>query len=279
LDGGRRGPTGGQDRLLALSRWLGDAQNERFVQTQVNRIWYHLLGRGIVDPIDDFRATNPPANAALLKALCDDFIAHRFDLRHLIRTIMNSRTYQLSAQTNDTNRDDIANFSHAAVRRLSAEQLLDSLSRVLDVPLEFAGYPAGMRAGELPGVQAVRTREMAPQLGDRFLEAFGKPQRLQSCECERSDETTLNQTFQLVSGPLINELLTKPENRLARLAASRKGASEIVGELYWTALSRPPTREELAVTTAFLERADDRRKALEDIAWGLVNSHEFMLRP
>jgi hypothetical protein len=279
LDDEKRGPRAEHDRLLELASWVGSPRNERFVQTQVNRIWYHLFGRGIVDPIDDFRATNPPANAALLKALADDCIAHNFDLRHMLREIMNSRTYQLSAATNDTNRDDLVNFSHAVPRRLAAEQLLDSLGRVLDVPLEFNGYPPGLRAGELPGVQAVRSRTAALGLGDRFLEAFGKPPRLQSCECERSEETTLNQTFQLVSGPLINELLTRPENRLKRLLASGQPPRAILVELYWTTLSREPSAEELSVTATYLERAQDRRKALEDIAWGLLNSHEFMLRP
>src|SRR5690606_7607090 len=130
-----------EDRLQVLADWVARPDNPFFARTQANRIWYHLLRRGIVDPIDDFRASNPPANAELLDALAEDFVAHRFDVRHLVRTIMNSRTYQLSSVPNDTNRDDERNFSHALVRPLQAEQLLDALAQVTGVPAEFPGFP------------------------------------------------------------------------------------------------------------------------------------------
>lgn len=266
------------DRLLELAHWLTTPGNDLFARSQVNRIWHALLGRGIVDPIDDFRPTNPPVNPPLLDALTRDFVAHQFDVRHLIRTIMNSQTYQLSAIPNDTNRDDTTSFSHARLRRLSAEQLLDSLSQVAGAPLRFNGYPEGLRAGELPGVNAIRIRDERASAGDQFLKLFGKPPRLVPCECERSQETTLNQAFQLVSGPLINELLTRPDNRLQRLLDSSRPQAELIDELYWTALSRPPTSEERQSTATFLTESRDPRKALEDIAWGLVNSNEFMLR-
>ncbi|MGH7201409.1 MAG: DUF1549 and DUF1553 domain-containing protein, partial [Planctomycetaceae bacterium] len=266
------------DRLRQLAEWLTSADNARFARSQVNRIWYHLMGQGIVDPIDDFRATNPPVNPALLDALADEFVASGFDLRHMIRLIMTSKTYQLSATPNETNADDASNFSHAVPRRLAAEQMLDALSQVTGVPVAFNGYPLGLRAGQLPGVRAVRPRDDPPSNGDQFLQLFGKPQRLQTCECERSDETTLGQTFELVSGPLIADLLTRPENRLSRLLASEQSSAEIIEELYWTALSRAPTQEELRATTDHLDTAADRRRALEDIAWALVNSNEFMLR-
>jgi hypothetical protein len=267
-----------EDRLEALARWIGNPGNKLFVQAQVNRIWFHLLGRGIIDPVDDVRATNPAVNPELLDALAADFVKHGCELRHTIRAIMNSRVYQLSSKTNETSAADEANFSHADVRRLTAEQLIDAICQVLDVPLPFNGYPLGTRAGQLPGVQAVRLRDGPAALGDQFLKHFGKPPRLIACECERSGETTLTQAFQLVSGPAINDLLTRRDNRLGRLASSGKPPSEIIDELYWTALSRPPTAAESGRLTEYVQRATDRRQALEDIAWGLLNAKEFLFR-
>lgn len=266
------------DRLQQLAAWVGNSGNRRFAQTQVNRIWHHLMGRGIVDPIDDFRATNPPVNPELLDALAEEFVTHKFDLKHMIRLIMNSKTYQLSSEPNETNRDDATNFSHASVRRLSAEQMLDSLAQVTGVPVVFNGYPVGVRAGEIPGVQAIRLRDQSPSQADQFLKLFGKPARLQPCECERTDETTLAQTFQLVSGRLVNNLLMRDSNRLTKLLASNKSSREIVESFYWTALTRSPGSDELAATVRYLETAAERRRALEDITWALLNSHEFMLR-
>jgi hypothetical protein len=270
--------TAGQDRLEELACWLTHPNNRRFARSQANRIWFNLLGRGIVDPIDDFRATNPPSHPELLDALAADFIEHGFDVRHMIRTIMNSRTYQLSSLPNGTNLGDEATFSRALVRRLSAEQLLDSLCQVTGVPARFNGYPEGIRAGQIPGVRAARGRDNPAKSGDQFLQLFGKPPRLLTCECERSTETTLGQTVQLISGSTLNELLTHPENRLSKLLASDRLPAEIIDELYWTALSRPPTSQELEAAVAYLRESRDRRAALEDVTWALVNAKEFVLR-
>ncbi|HUG92121.1 MAG TPA: DUF1549 and DUF1553 domain-containing protein [Planctomycetaceae bacterium] len=277
LGDGARGLDDGRDRLLQLADWIARRDNERFVKTQVNRVWFHLLGRGIVDPIDDFRATNPPSHPGLLDELARGFVEHGFDLRRLVRTIMNSRTYQLSAVPNETNRDDEANFSRALVRRMSAEQLLDSLTRVTGVPVEFSGYPVGMRAGQLPGVIAARRRDRPPQAGDQFLTLFGKPPRLQACECERSEESTLSQTFQLISGPLLHGMLSDAGNRLGGMSASASDEDAIV-ELYWTVLSRPPSEAECAAAVGLVQSAEERRTGLEDVAWALATSNEFVLR-
>jgi hypothetical protein len=294
------------DPLERLGEWLTDPLHERFVQMLANRTWQQVMGRGIVDPVDDFRATNPPSNPALLKALAEvlargdqrdsrslDVTAvgdvdptdlregsgpRPFDLRHLLRVILNSRTYQLDSAANETNRDDEANFSRAIVRRRSAEQLLDSTSQVLGIPLEFAGYPQGRRAAQLPGVSLMRGRDNGPSDADQFLRLFGKPPRLQSCDCERSDETTLGQTFQLVSGTLLNRLLAERGNRLESLLAAGRPLPELVDELYWTTLTRPPNPEELLATIEILDKAANRRVALEDVTWGLLNSNEFLLR-
>jgi hypothetical protein len=271
------GPRG--DRLQALADWVARPDNPFFARTQVNRIWYHLMGRGLVDPNDDFRASNPPANGPLLEALTRELVQHQFDLRHIIRTIMTSRTYQLSALPNDTNRDDESNFSHTLIRPLQAEQLLDSLSQVLVTQVKFSGHPLGLRAAELPGVPAQRQRTQAgPTPAEKFLKTFGKPDRLLSCDCERSDDSTLNQAFQLLTGDLINSLLQTEDNRIGRMLAAKKMDQEIVEQMYLTALSRMPTAKEQDATLRLIGNAKDRRAALEDIAWGLVNAKEFLLR-
>jgi Protein of unknown function (DUF1553)/Protein of unknown function (DUF1549) len=266
------------DRLLALADWITRPDNRLFVEAQVNRIWYHLLGQGIVDPIDDFRATNPPSNPRLLAALADEFVAQGFDLRRLIRTIMNSHTYQASSVPNATNGDDMTNFSQAREQRLSAEALVDAYSRAAEFSLDFSGYPAGMRAGELPGTQLEGKRSSKRTTAEQFLKLFGKPPRLQSCECERTNDPTLSQTFQLVSGGLVNELLTARNNRIGRLLAAEKSDAEIIDELTWATLSRPPAEEEKKVAIQYLSSSADRRERFEDLLWGLLNSNEFLLR-
>ncbi len=264
------------DPLAALAQWLTAQPN--FARSQVNWVWFQLLGRGIVDPIDDFRPTNPPSHPALLTQLAGDFAKHTFDLRHLIRLIMTSRSYQLSSEPTPDNSDDAINFSHALPRRLSAEQLLDTQHQVLDVPAKFSGYPDGLRAAQLPGGSPVRRNEGKNGGSEKFLAMFGKPARLLACECERSSETTLGQTFQLISSPEINSLLTQKDNRLTALLASGKTDADLATELYWTALSRPPTPAEAASATRLLSEASGKRAALEDLAWALLNAKEFVLR-
>ena len=266
------------DELDALADWVTSPDNPFFARAQVNRVWFHLMGRGIVDPIDDFRATNPPSHPALLDSLAADFANHKFDLRYLIRLIMNSRVYQLSAMPNDSNRDDDLDFSRAYVRRLTAEQLLDCQSAVAGVPVKFNGYPPGLRAAQLPGALPERKRDQKMSDVDNFLETFGKPPRLLTCECERSGDTTMGQAFQMISGPALNDLLKAPDNRLARLLSSGRSNHEVVEELYWTALTRPPSDKELDRATALLEESKDKRSALEDLTWALLNAKEFVLR-
>jgi hypothetical protein len=267
-----------EDRLAPLANWLTSADNQAFVRSQVNFVWYHLLGRGIVEPIDDFRVTNPPSNPALLAALANDFAASGFNLRHLVRTIMTSRTYQLAAEPNETNREDEANFARATVRRLPAETLLDAQFQAIGAFSEFNGYPAGTRAGQVRGTIRIRSREKRPASADRFLKTFGKPERLLACECERSNETTLKQAFTLIGDEGLNDLLGDDDNRLAALARSELAPGEIAAELYWSALSRPPTSEELAAAESLLSSSDDRFAALQDLAWALLNSKEFIFR-
>ncbi len=266
------------DRLLALADWIASPDNPFFARAQANRVWYHLLGRGLVEPNDDFRASNPPVNGPLLDALARDLAAHRFDLRSLVRTILNSRTYQLSAVPNESNGDDEANFARALVRPLQAEQLLDALAQVTGVAPDFPGYPAGTRAGQLPGVGGNRGRRRQASDGEKFLTSFGKPIRLLSCECERSEDTTLARAFQLITGPLVNQILSDADNRIGRLLQAGKTDAEIIEECYLAALCRPPSPQERQRAREMIERSKDRRAALEDLVWGLVNAKEFLLR-
>jgi hypothetical protein len=266
-----------QDPLRELANWV--TANPLFAKSQVNRFWFHLMGRGLVDPIDDFRPTNPPSHPELLDQLAKDFTVQKYDLRWLIRLVMNSRAYQLSSEPNDTNGSDEINFSHVMSRRLTAEQLLDAQHEALGVPAKFSGYPSGVRAGQLPGVEAVRLREKRRSSSDTFLTLFGKPMRLLSCECERSSETTMSQAFNLVSGPEINDLLSSPDNRIQQMIASGKSNREIIGELCWWTLSRPPTQAESLEMISRADKAESRGKAFEDVAWALLNAKEFVFRP
>jgi hypothetical protein len=175
--------------------------------------------------------TNPPTNPPLLDALARDFTSGGFELRKLIRTIMNSRTYQLAAAPNETNSEDDGNFAHAAVRRLPAETLLDAQCQVLDVAAEFNGYPLGTRAGQVRGVLRVRTRDRKGTPAERFLKTFGKPERLLACECERSNETTLKQAFTLIGDEGLNQLLGQDGNFLASLVRKDHSPEAIVSEL------------------------------------------------
>ena len=269
------GPDG--DRLQALADWVADANNPFFARTQVNRVWSYLLGRGIVEPNDDFRLSNPPVNPELLAALAADFVNHRFDLKHLIRTIMNSRTYQLSVHPNDTNREDETNFSRGIVRSLQAEQLLEAVSGATGVAPSFDGYPAGTRAGQLPGVGAALGKKVAGD-ADRFLRLFGKPERLLSCDCERSEDSTLVQALQMITGQLVNKAVSEPDNRLGQLMAAGKSDSEALEEMYLATLCRQPSSHEQSILGVRVRQAYDRRRALEDVLWGLLNSKEFLLR-
>jgi hypothetical protein len=263
--------------LILLANWVADPTNPYFARTQANRIWYYLMGRGIVDPEDDFRQSNPPVNGPLLSALTKDFADHGFDQKHLIRTIMTSRTFQLSATPNATNREDELNFSHAVVRSLPAEALLDAISQVTGVPAEFDGYPAGTRAAQVPCLPGARRKETA-DLSVKFLRQFGKPERLLSCSCERSDTTTLNQALQMMTGPLMHNAVSAPDNRVGKLHKAGKSNGDIVEELFLASLCRLPNDRERSALVARIDSAVDRRAALEDVLWGLLNSKEFLLR-
>lgn len=264
-------------RLEKLGAWMTSPDHPLFARVQINRIWYHLMGRGLVDPVDDFRATNPPVNPALLDALTDDFVRSGFDLRHAIRTICASRAYQFGSEPNASNADDEINFARTLPRRLSAEQLLDSVHLALGGLPSFEGYEKPMRAAQLPGVQAVY-RPKSPTSADTFVRLFGKPPRLTNSDTERTTDTSLAQVFELTSGSTLNSLLTKKGNLLDRLIDEKLSDETLVDRLYRTILTRFPSGEELSSTAAYLQAANNRREALEDLAWSLLNAKEFLLR-
>jgi hypothetical protein len=257
-----------KDRREILADWLTGADNPFFAKSVANRIWYHLNGRGIVDPVDDFRDSNPSANDELLDALAKDFVAHKFDARHLIRVIMTSRTYQLSAEVNDLNKDDNKYFSHAVTKLLGAEQLLDTLCAVTEVPEKYAGMPQGTRAVQLPD----------GEVNHPFLKTFGQPARELACECEREGDSNLAQALQLINGPTVNEKLRNPKNRVGRLLEKKLSDEEMLNELYLASLSRSPLDGEVKVALKHLADNADKRKAWEDIQWALVNHKEFLFR-
>jgi hypothetical protein len=260
----------GKDRREALADVLATGNNPFFAKSVANRIWYHLNGRGIVDPVDDFRDSNPSANDELLDALAKDFVAHDFDAKYLIRVIMNSRTYQLSAESNDLNKDDNKYFSHAVTKLLPAEPLLDAICASTDVPEKFAGLPLGTRAVQLPD----------GEVNHPFLKTFGQPARELACECEREGDSNLAQALQLINGPTVNEKLRAPTNRVGKLMAKGLSEQEILNELYYATLSRAPAEGEIKASLGHVAKAApaDKRKAWEDVHWALLNSKEFLFR-
>jgi hypothetical protein len=258
----------GQDRRQVLADWLTSTKNPFFTKSVVNRVWFHLTGRGIVDPVDDFRDSNPSANDELLDALAHDFVESQFDLKHLIRVILNSRTYQLSAQANDSNKDDNKYFSHAVTRLMTAEQLLDAICTVTEMPEKFANVPLGIRAVQLPD----------GEMNHPFLKTFGQPGRELACECEREQDSNLAQALQLINGPTVNEKLRNPNNHIGKLLAKKFSEPAILGDLYMAALSRPPNEAEAKLSLAHVAKGADKRKAWEDVQWALINSKEFLFR-
>lgn len=260
------------DRRELLARLLATPENRLFSEVAANRIWGQLLGRGIVEPVDDFRPSNPPSNCELLAALTDEFIKSGFNQKELIRTILKSRTYQLSSRPHELSRRGEKYFSSAKSRLLSAEQMLDAISSVTGTPEAFPGLPASTRAGQLA----------SPELGNHFLKIFGQPGRDTACECERGDEPKLTQALQLINGPMIAAKLANGKSRLSRGLAAAPDAASVAGELikdfYFAALARPPSEQELKEGLAYIAESGDSRQGLEDLCWALINSKEFLFQ-
>jgi hypothetical protein len=258
-----------RDPREALVDWMTSPDNPFFAKVIVNRVWADLTGKGIVDPVDDMRATNPPSNGPLLDALADDFRKNGYDLTKLLRTIMSSHVYGLSSLTKGRNAADGRNFSRHYRQRLRAEMLLDAVSDITGVPETFEAMPPGSRAMEL---WTVRGRSL-------FLDSFGRPDPNQDPPCERSAETTVVQALHLMNAPNLHRKVTADNGRVAALAKGDKTPREIVEEIYLSVYGRLPGDDERRIAEAlFTEPGTTRRRATEDLMWALVNTPEFVFK-
>lgn len=272
LDGSpvRVAPDGNPRRELA--RWM--TSHPYFAEAAVNRIWGHFFGRGIVDPVDDFRSTNPPTHPELLAALGKHFCEHGYDLRHLMKTIVLSRTYQLSSRPNASNREDVVNYSHALPRALDAEVLLDAVMDVTGVGETFAtGVTDGSAVGQAPaGTRAINLHD-PDMYFSRFLELYGRPNR--GAIPERSGKPNLSQAMHMLAGASYVDRLSSKDSRLARLLDAGASDAKIFEEFYLAALARPPAREESQELLQILARRADRAAGLREFVWALISSREF----
>jgi hypothetical protein len=255
------------DLRQSLADWLTSRDNALFGKSMANRTWSYFFGRGIIEPVDDIRASNPPVNPQLLDALTKDFVDHSYDLRHLIRTIVTSRTYQLSSNSNEWNLDDETNFSHALPRRLNAEQLFDGISIATGTKPFFKEVPFGFTAEELPD----------PKIGKGgFLELFGQPDRQTSCECERRTDVSLVQALNLLNGSTIADAIADEGGRVSKLILSGVSDRQIVEQLYLAALNRPPLPKELDLAQTYMAGGMNRAERAQDLLWALLNSNAFL---
>lgn len=256
-----------QDPRQALADWVTSPENPFFAKVIVNRVWADLMGRGIVDPVDDLRATNPPLNPALLDALAADFRKQGCDLKKLIKTICTSHAYGLSTTPNDRNAADLRNYSRHYRQRLRAEVLLDMVSDITGVPEKFEAMPPGSRAME---VWTARSQSI-------FLDSFGRPDPNQDPPCERTTDTTVVQALHLMNSPNLSRKVTSDDGRCAELAKSKKSPPELVDELYLLAYCRFPTDTERAAALRRFDKPNaTRRTAAEDLMWALINTPEFV---
>ncbi len=263
--GANLSPETSGDPRPVLAAWLTKPDNPWFARLAVNRLWKHYFGRGLVEPEDDLRSTNPATNEPLLDYLTRALIEKHFDLKATSRLILNSRAFQLSSVPNSTNKDDEQFASHYRVRRLPAEVLLDAICTVTDVPESFPGRPRGTRAIDL-------WDNRAPSY---FLDIFGRSERLSPCECGRTSEPTMAQCLHLLNAPEIEEKLAHKSGRVARLLVAAKTPDEIAEELCLAALGRPPGDKEKAVARKLFAMAS-QREAAQDFLWTLLNSHDFL---
>ncbi|MGC6434828.1 MAG: DUF1549 and DUF1553 domain-containing protein [Verrucomicrobiales bacterium] len=264
------------NRLEEVADWI--TSHPRFAKVQANRIWSNLVGQPLVDPIDDVRETNPASNPELLQFLSKELIESGFDQKHLIRLITNSITYQLSSDPGLVlNVGTDLTFARAKVMRYPAEVIIDAAHKSMSIESEFSDSFKSKSAITMPGVDSVHLSKN-PHENDKFLKIFGKPARLTNSDAERSNETTLAQVFELTAGKTLNTILSHQENKIGQLLKNGKDDLEIIDELYWSILTRPPVDEEWSAFLSYLNMSSNRRSALEDVAWSLLNAKEFLLR-
>jgi len=256
------------DRRIVFANWLTAPQNPYFARSLVNRVWANFMGRGIINPVDDIRATNPASNEELIAALTKDFVDHHYDVDYLIRTIMNSGVYQLSSESNASNQNDNVFFSKYIIKRLPAEVILDAYSQVTGVPTPYSGYPAGTRALQLPDTQ----------VKSQFLTIFGRPPREVCDAAERSYDPTIAQALNVINGDTLNKKLSAPDGYVALFLKLGLSDSKILDHIYLTSFSRYPSESEKGTLLAALAEArkPSRQQALEDMMWAVLTSKEFL---
>jgi len=277
LDGTPMALDSPEDRRVHFAEWLTGKDNVYFQRAIVNRVWGNFMGRGIVDPVDDVRATNPASNEELFRALCKDFVDHGFHVKHLIRTIMNSAAYQLASEANATNQSDNKYYSKYIVKRLPAEVLLDAMSQVTGVPTQFSDYPVGIRALQLPDTRVKSV----------FLSSFGRPARILCDAAERSSAPSVAQALHVINGDTLNLKLSAADAYPALAIRLGLSDSRILDHLFLSAYSRYPSEAEKQPMLEALRKArvatgsvevqrEVRRQALEDMMWAMLTSKEFL---
>ena len=258
-----------RDPRAALAEWIISDDNPYFAKVMVNRVWADLMGRGIVEPVDDLRATNPPSNGPLLDALAEQFRKDRYDLKKLLRTIMTSAVYGLSSTPNERNVSDLRNYSRHYRQALRGEVLLDAYSDITGLPETFAAAPPGTRAMELWTVR----------IPSVFLDSFHRPNLNQDPPCERTSETSVVQALHLMNAPKLHAKVTSDKGRAAELAASKLSNKEVVDELYLIVYARYPSEQERKTAMGVFERpGTSRRQAVEDLMWAMLNTPEFLFK-
>ena len=257
-------PPGDRRRLFA--DWLATPQNPWFSRSLANRAWAHFMGRGVVEPVDDFRLTNPPSNTDLLDVLAEHFSASQFDFQQLVRLITSSAAYQRSAQVNASNENDEQNYSRFLMKQLEAEVLLDAVCQTTGIDEKFEFVPAGKRAIQL----------WDSSVPHYFLKLFGRPVRASACDCERVSEPTVGQVLHVLNSPRVEDKLAHADGRIAHLVAGNTNNMTLVEKLYLTFFCRFPTETEQKVAIEYISRQANRRQAAEDLAWSMLNSLEFL---
>jgi len=255
----------GKDRRRVLAEWLASPENPWFARNLSNIVWAHFLGRGIVHEVDDIRVSNPPVNPRLLDELAAKFTDYKFDFKQLVRDICNSRTYQLSTRTNETNEGDLTNFSHSTLRRIRAEILLDVISQVTGTRDKFRGLPLGSRAVQIADGNT----------STYFLNTFGRAKRETVCSCEVKMEPNLSQALHLINGETV-ENKVKTGGLIKTMIDQEKDDAAIIADLYSRCFARKPTEAETENLIATVKENENRQQALEDIFWALLNSREFV---
>jgi len=255
----------GDDRRRVMAEWMASPRNPFFARNIANLVWAHFLGVGVVDPVDDVRVSNPPSNPELLDELAARLTEYDYDVRRLVRDITASAAYQRSSKTNASNADDKLNFARAQVRRVRAEVLLDAISQITETPNKFQGLPLGARAVQIAD----------GAVSNYFLTTFGRATRETVCACEVRLEPTLSQSLHLLNGETTGNRI-KQGDLVGKMLAAKKTPEQILEEVYIRCMSRKPAADEIARLMALVNGEADKKKALEDAFWAVLNSREFM---